>query len=148
MTGTSSTGPLHGVTLLDLTQGEAGRFCATLLADLGAYVTRIDDAADPGEASDSFVNRALLRNRHVARGGDPEVLLSAQLALHQAVLTDTVAPLLDFTAWPELIHCSITPFGLDSPWAQHSASDLVIQALSGFMELTGMPGRPPIRMGL
>jgi crotonobetainyl-CoA:carnitine CoA-transferase CaiB-like acyl-CoA transferase len=49
---------------------------------------------------------------------------------------------------PRLIVCSLTGFGQDGPWANRPSYDLVIQALSGAMSLTGEPGRPPLRMGI
>ena len=49
---------------------------------------------------------------------------------------------------PRIIVCSLTGFGEDGPWANRPSYDLVIQALSGAMSLTGEVGRPPVRMGI
>lgn len=49
---------------------------------------------------------------------------------------------------PGLIWTSITGFGLDGPWAKRPAYDMIVQALSGVMSLTGEPGRPSVRLGI
>lgn len=49
---------------------------------------------------------------------------------------------------PQLIMCSITPFGLTGPYKDYKASDLVASAMSGFMSLVGDPDRPPVRVTL
>jgi crotonobetainyl-CoA:carnitine CoA-transferase CaiB-like acyl-CoA transferase len=49
---------------------------------------------------------------------------------------------------PKIICCSITGFGSTSPYKDRPALDLLIQAYSGAMSMTGEPGRPPCRMGL
>lgn len=49
---------------------------------------------------------------------------------------------------PGIIYCSISGFGQSGPWSDRPAFDLIIQALSGVMSVTGEPGRPPMRMGL
>jgi crotonobetainyl-CoA:carnitine CoA-transferase CaiB-like acyl-CoA transferase len=46
---------------------------------------------------------------------------------------------------PRLVVISITPFGLDGPYATFEGADLVVEALSGYLALNGLPGRPPLR---
>jgi len=46
---------------------------------------------------------------------------------------------------PRLVWVSITPFGPDGPKAGYAATDLIVQAASGTMDLAGEPGRPPLR---
>ena len=46
---------------------------------------------------------------------------------------------------PGLVVVSVTPFGLDGPYADFSGTDLVVEALSGYLGLNGLPGRPPLR---
>jgi crotonobetainyl-CoA:carnitine CoA-transferase CaiB-like acyl-CoA transferase len=49
---------------------------------------------------------------------------------------------------PGLVYASITGFGQDGPRAPEPGYDAALQALSGLMELTGEPGRPPVKLGV
>jgi crotonobetainyl-CoA:carnitine CoA-transferase CaiB-like acyl-CoA transferase len=53
---------------------------------------------------------------------------------------------------PRLIYCSVTGFGQDGPYAERAGYDLMIQAMSGMMSITGhaddQPGGGPMRMGV
>jgi crotonobetainyl-CoA:carnitine CoA-transferase CaiB-like acyl-CoA transferase len=48
---------------------------------------------------------------------------------------------------PRLIHCAITGYGPDGPYARRSSLDLVVQAVSGLMAKTGFPDGPPTKVG-
>ncbi len=48
---------------------------------------------------------------------------------------------------PRLVHCSITGYGHDGPYARRSSLDLVVQAMSGLMAKTGFPDGPPTKVG-
>lgn len=48
-------------------------------------------------------------------------------------------------AFPKLVITSISPFGQDGPYAQYHGSDLVHFAMGGYLNMTGDPGRPPIK---
>jgi crotonobetainyl-CoA:carnitine CoA-transferase CaiB-like acyl-CoA transferase len=149
---TTHVGPLHGVTVLDLTTTEAGLFCGALLADMDAVVTRLHEAGAREEESDLYLSEVLLRNRNAFTVEAVEVAFRSLLSNSHVLLTDegSAVPVARSDALkvqPSLICCRISPFGEEGPWAERFGSDLVVQALSGFMELTGEPGRPPIRMG-
>jgi formyl-CoA transferase len=49
--------------------------------------------------------------------------------------------------YPRLVHCSITGYGHDGPYADRSSLDLVVQAVSGLMAKTGFPDGPPTKVG-
>ena len=49
---------------------------------------------------------------------------------------------------PRIIQCSVTGFGSDGAYKDFPALDLVIQAISGYLSITGEPGRPPARVGI
>jgi formyl-CoA transferase len=48
---------------------------------------------------------------------------------------------------PRLVHCSITGYGHDGPYASRSSLDLVVQAVSGLLAKTGFPDGPPTKVG-
>ena len=48
---------------------------------------------------------------------------------------------------PKLIMCSISGFGQDGPYANKPGNDLIAQAMSGFLDLVGNPGEPPVYPG-
>jgi crotonobetainyl-CoA:carnitine CoA-transferase CaiB-like acyl-CoA transferase len=49
---------------------------------------------------------------------------------------------------PRIIQCSVTGFGAAGAYKDYPALDLIIQAISGHMAITGEPGRPPVRVGI
>jgi crotonobetainyl-CoA:carnitine CoA-transferase CaiB-like acyl-CoA transferase len=49
---------------------------------------------------------------------------------------------------PRIISCSVTGFGEESPYRDHPSYDLIHQAMTGLMSITGEPGRPPVRAGI
>ena len=49
---------------------------------------------------------------------------------------------------PRLIYCSITGFGQDGPYAERAGYDLMVQAMSGMMSITGKPDSEPMRVGV
>jgi formyl-CoA transferase len=51
------------------------------------------------------------------------------------------------TLHPGLVHCTITGYGHDGPYAERSSLDLVVQAVSGMMAKTGFPDGPPTKVG-
>ena len=51
------------------------------------------------------------------------------------------------TRWPRLVHATISGFGQDGPYAKRTAYDLIIQAMSGLMSVTGAEDGGPARVG-
>jgi len=49
---------------------------------------------------------------------------------------------------PRIIQCSVTGYGLEGAYKDYPAVDIIIQAISGHMGITGEPGRPPVRVGI
>jgi len=79
-------------------------------------------------------------------------LLAVSDVLIENFVPGTLAKLdLDDTALerlnPRLVHCSITGYGHDGPYADRSSLDLVVQAVSGLMAKTGFPDGPPTKVG-
>ena len=166
MTRTSALGDLVG---LDLSHALAGPFASTMLGDYGAEIVKIEpldgDIARRwgppfygGEAA-YFVN--LNRNKKSValdlKHPEGKALFFRLLERADVVLENlrvgTVAKLgIDYERarerQPRIIYCSISGFGQDGPYRDRAALDLVVQAESGMMSITGEPGGRGVRAGV
>ncbi len=150
--------------VLELTQIMAGPFCGMLLADLGAEVIKIehpqggDDSrrmAPPYYNGESAAFIAMNRNKYgialdirAPQGND----ILWQLIATADVLVENFRPgtmaRLGFgyeqvhKRNPRLIYCSISGFGQTGPEAERGGFDLVAQAMSGLLSVTGSPDEP------
>jgi crotonobetainyl-CoA:carnitine CoA-transferase CaiB-like acyl-CoA transferase len=161
--------PLAGVVVLDLTQFLAGPFSTQILADLGARVIKLE--APQGDWSrtlpphfvgaESCYYLSINRNKDgvVVDMKDPRGLeLVKKLADRSDILMENFRPgVLDRLglAWdelsarnPGLIWASISGFGQDGPYRDRPAYDMIVQAMSGGMSMTGEPGRTAVRAGI
>lgn len=164
------TSPLEGIRILDLTVSVAGPFCSMLLADLGAEVIKIEPPAGDisrkwgppfvrDDASAYFY--ALNRNKKSVsldlKTEEGKRILTF-LIKQSDILIESFRPgvmtRLGFS-WegvhrinPKLIYCSITGYGQDGPSSDEPAFDLMVQARSGLMSVTGEPNRPPTKIGV
>jgi crotonobetainyl-CoA:carnitine CoA-transferase CaiB-like acyl-CoA transferase len=142
----AGTAPLHGVRVLEIGTHRAGAFAGAILADLGADVVKVAS----GE-SDAATRVAFDRGkRSVDPGGGDSV---GRLVGWADVVVDEDASWR--SAGPpagldHLVHCTITPFGDagNRPAADPASEDLLVQALSGNMDLTGFEGGPPTESGI
>ncbi|MGJ7492590.1 CaiB/BaiF CoA transferase family protein [Variovorax sp. ZT4R33] len=177
----SKEGALAGLKVLDLSRVLAGPWCTQILADLGADVVKIerpgvgDDTrgwgppflkdADGNDTDQATYFTACNRNKRsvTVDMATPEgqALLQRMAAQSDIVVenfkTGGLAQYgLDHeslrAANPRLIYCSVTGFGHDGPHAQRAGYDLMIQATSGMMSITGrpddVPGGGPLRVGV
>lgn len=161
--------PLEGLRILDFTRVLSGPFCTMLLGDLGAEVIKIEDmeGKDVTRHNHPFVGGEshyfLSVNRNKAGMAldlrSPEgVEIARKLALQADVIVENFRPgvmaRLGLGAEalrkenPRLIFCSLSAFGQTGPLRDKIAYDLVIQALTGAMAVTGEADHPPVRMGL
>ena len=139
--------------VLDITD-DRGYFCAKVLGDLGAEVTRLEK---PDTQRDYWwlaynTNKQLI---HLDIEKEPERVI--KLARNADFLIESFPPGhlenlgLGYAtlskANPRLIVTSITPFGQSGPYKDYKASDLEVMALSGVMNLLGDSDRPPVRLG-
>ena len=160
---------LDDVTVLDLSHALAGPFASTMLGDYGAEILKIEPldgeisrAWGPpfyGDESAYFVN--LNRNKKSvaldlkrAEGRDLffRMLERADVVLEN-LRVGTVARLgIDYARvrarQPRIIYCSISGFGQDGPYRDRAALDLVVQAESGMISITGEPGGRGVRCGV
>ncbi len=172
---------LDGLKVLDLSRVLAGPWCTQILADLGADVVKIerpgvgDDTRTWGppflknaqgeDTSQSTYFTACNRNKRSVTldMATPEgQALLKQMAAQSDIVVENFKTGglrqygLDYeslkTANPRLIYCSVTGFGHDGPHAQRAGYDLMIQATSGMMSITGrpdeVPGGGPLRVGV
>jgi crotonobetainyl-CoA:carnitine CoA-transferase CaiB-like acyl-CoA transferase len=161
---------LEGMVVLDCSQILAGPFCSMLLADMGADVIKVekpgggDDTrrmGPPFMSGESAAFLAMNRNKRsiVLDFKHPRGVEALKRMVRKAdVLIEnyrggTMDRLgLGYEALsavnPALIYCSISGFGRTGPYSQRAGFDLVAQGMSGMMTITGMPGSPPVKVGV
>jgi crotonobetainyl-CoA:carnitine CoA-transferase CaiB-like acyl-CoA transferase len=148
-------------------------FCTMLLADLGARVIKVESR----ERGRERVSLGIKRSRHGAEERVPAaqyrernklaitlelktprgVALFKELVRHADVVTENFSVgtmerlglgYEDLRAIrPDIIYASITAFGQHGPYAAQRGYDMLAQALSGYMSITGFPDGPPTRSG-
>jgi formyl-CoA transferase len=163
--------PLEGVRVLDISQVMAGPYACMLLADLGADVIKIEPPGTgdqvrgsmgfkmKGPDSMGFLN--MNRNkRSVTLNLKSEAgrALLLRMAKDADILIENYRPGamkrlgLGYEQVkevnPRLIYTSISGFGQTGPWSDRPGFDLMAQAMSGVMSVTGYPGGPPVKAGV
>ena len=164
------SGPLAGLTVLDLTRVLSGPYCTMVLADLGARVIKVEQPGTGddtrhwgppfvGEESAYFlsINRnkesVCLDFKHPGGRGVLERLLD-----RADVLVENFKPgTLDragfgweavHARWPKVIYASISGYGQTGPRRNEPGYDAVIQAEGGLMSVTGAGDGPAYRLGV
>ncbi len=162
--------PLEGLRVLDFSHALAGPHCSTMLADYGADVIKLETpgAGDiarawgvplPGGENSYFVS--LHRNK---RGISIDLKTDAgrELCLKLVEKCDVVLENFRVGALsklglgydvvrernPGIVYCSISGFGQDGPYRDRAALDLVVQAESGMISITGEPDSGGSRCGI
>jgi formyl-CoA transferase len=175
------TDALGHLRVLDLTRVLAGPWCTQLLADLGADVIKVErpgtgddtrawgppylkdaQGADTSEAAYYLAANRGKRSVTVDLAHPEGQRVVRRLAERADVVVENykVGQLvrygLDYASLaainPRLIYCSITGFGQDGPHAERAGYDFIIQAMGGFMSITGerddKPGGGPQKAGI
>lgn len=157
--------PLSDVTVVDLTQVIAGPFATMMMGDMGADVIKVE-ATDRGDLSRQWQPRpeyfdTLNRNKRsvsvdLSTEQGQEVVRS--LLEDADVFVENMKPggMEKFNLTyeevakinPNIIYCSISGFGSDSPYDSLPAWDIIIQAMSGVMGITGEADGEPVWCGL
>ena len=171
------TGPLHGITVFDLTRILAGPTCTQILGDLGADVIKVeqpgkgddtrnfappflkDEAGNETKESAYFCSSN--RNKRsitldLAKTEGQELarrLIQRSDVLVENFKTGGLAKYgLSYQQLqpdsPALVYCSITGFGQTGPYATRPGYDVLIQAMGGFMSITGESDREPQKGGV
>ncbi|GAB3451050.1 CaiB/BaiF CoA transferase family protein [Actinophytocola sediminis] len=162
---------LEHLTIIDLTQVMAGPFCCQLLGDLGADVIKVEPV-DRGDATreatghrlaggESSAFLAVNRNK---RGIAIDLRSTAGLAaFHRLVgsadvVVESFRPGVaarlgvDYPALRRInervVYASISGFGQTGPYAGRPGYDLIAQAMSGIMSVTGDPAGEPVKSGV
>jgi formyl-CoA transferase/CoA:oxalate CoA-transferase len=164
-----TTAALADVVVLDLSHALAGPFAATMLGDYGAEIIKIEPL--DGEISRHwgppfydgesayFVN--LNRNKKSVavdlKHPEGRAIFFRLLERADVVLENlrvgTVAKLgIDYARvrerQPRIVYCSVSGFGQDGPYRDRAALDLIVQAESGMISITGEPGGRGVRAGV
>ena len=154
---------LKGIRVLDFGRYIAGPLCATVLADFGADVIRVErrgggedrtlvPVTPEGEGS---VFLQLGRNKRSitldVRRPEAAAILERLIASADVIVVNVPEPALpamglDYpqvrAVRPDVIHCNVSSFGAHGPWAARSGFDSIGQAMSGAVYLSGQPGQP------
>ncbi len=164
---------LDDITVLDLSHALAGPFASTLLGDYGADIIKIEPLdgeiarawgppfyqRDDRVETAYFVNlnrnkRSVTLDLKQAEGRDIffRLLDGADVVLEN-LRVGTVAKLgIDYARacarQPRIIYCSVSGFGQDGPYRDRAALDLVVQAESGMISITGEAGGHGVRCGV
>lgn len=168
MVDTGHPHSLEGLRVLDMSRVLAGPFCSMILADLGAEVIKIetpwgDDSRNfgPDFKGDSAYYRLFNRSKKgitLNLKEDADLNTLRELVQRADVLVENFRPgvmeklgispesLMELN--PQLIVTSISGFGQSGSMSKAPAYDLVAQAMSGIMSVTGWPGGRPTRVGI
>lgn len=156
--------PLAGVRVVEVAQLVSAPYCGTLLAELGADVVKVEPPhGDMSRQFGPFLDGESVYYRAVNRGkrcltldlssADGRAVLMREIAGADVLLHNlrvgaarrlgvTAVQLQD--AHPRLVVCEVSAFGADD---DRVGVDLIFQAESGLMRVTGHPGGPPTRVG-
>lgn len=161
---------LSNIRVLDITRMLAGPYASMLLADMGAEVIKIEEPEVGDEIrrmGPPFINdvsayfiainrnkKSLTLNLKSEKGRE----IFYKLVSKSDVVLDNFRPGIlkklecDYETLkhhnPKIISCSLTSFGEEGELKDLPAFDLIIQAFSGAMSITGEPGHPPVRLGI
>lgn len=161
-------GPLNGVTVIDLTHMLSGPYCTWLLGSLGASIVKVERreggdftrAIAPMIADESLYFMSINRNKRsitLDLKSDSGQDVFRKLVKKADILVENnragamerlgLSPDSLWSINPGLIYASITGFGQDGPYSHRSSFDVVAQAMSGMMSITGDPDGGPCRVG-
>jgi len=160
--------PLAGIRVIELANFIAGPLAGTLLADMGADVIKIEPpkgdmgrAMPPRQQNESVSFVALNRNKRslvldLKQPAAREVLL--KLAARSDVFLEAYRPgalekiglgAADVkTANPKIVYTSVSGFGQTGPYRRRAGVNLIIEAFSGVLSVTGEPDKMPTRPGV
>lgn len=164
--------PLSGLRVLDFSQFLAGPYAALKLADLGADVVKVERAGvgdlsrrlyltDTRVGGDSTIFHAINRNKRsvsVDMKSEADRAAIRELVMGADVVLQNFRPgVMDRLGFgyeavkalnPKVVYGSVTGYGTEGPWVDLPGQDLLAQARSGMMWLTGGAEDGPVAVGL
>ena len=166
----TATGPLDGVTVLDLTRVLSGPYCTMMLADMGARVLKVEQPGKgddtrawgpPFQEGESAYFLSINRNKESVtlnlKHPDGRRVLDALIARADVLVENFRPGTLDRMGLgyrevsarrPELVYCSISGFGQTGPRRSEPGYDAVLQGEGGLMSITGSDDGPGYRLGV
>lgn len=160
---------LEGLLVLDLSHVMAGPFCAMLLGDLGADVIKVEKPGGedsrrfgpPFISGESVAFLGLNRNKRdicINLKTDEGRTIVRELATKADVLIENFKPSTMANLGlgyqdlrrlnQKLVYCSISGFGQTGDYRERGGFDLIAQAMSGLIGVTGYPDGPPTKVGV
>lgn len=161
--------PLEGVRILELGQVIAGTYGSQVLSDLGAEVIKVETPeGDLGRNPSVAPYRGLSGLFLTLNRNKQSIVINLKTEAGRKIFYDLVKVSdvvvdnfrpgvlerlqVDYATLsainPRIIQCSVTGFGTEGAYKNYPAFDIIIQAISGHMAITGEPGRPPARVGI
>jgi crotonobetainyl-CoA:carnitine CoA-transferase CaiB-like acyl-CoA transferase len=164
----SSSGPLRGIRVLDVSTFLAGPYAATLLGDLGADVIKVEPPSGdesrhlgPERAGERAPFVAVNRNKRgiVLDLEEPRgrAVFDRLLATSDVLITNVREPALSRLGLSyqeackqraDIIWAGVTAFGTGGPYAGRPGIDFLAQGYGGLVSVNGQPDEPPIRVAV
>lgn len=161
------SGILEGIRVLDLTQAYSGPFCAMHLADQGAEVIKIEPAQgeqsrfftplkNGGSAYYAYLNRNKKGMTLDLKNEEAKEVLWKLIETADVIIENFKVGKFEEMGFtyekmkevnPKIIYGSISGFGLDGPMAKRPCYDIVAQAISGMMSITGHIDSDCVKVG-
>ena len=163
------TKPLEGLKVIDLTTAMSGPFCTMILADYGADVIKIESPAGDQARTWGPLDVATGESEYFAifNRGKRSVSLNLKAPQGKAMLFDLIRDAdlvvenfkpgvtaklgIDYAAVrevnPAILYASVSGFGQTGPLSHRPCYDIVAQAMSGILDLTGYPDQDPVKVG-
>ena len=159
--------PFSNLKVLDFSADFAGSYCSKLLADFGAPVKKIiyegrgDRSASYGPFIDDFRDSKSSAMFHYMNYNKEVIPVPEGTQLNEKLLLSADLLIEDFSSKdfnfcgldlekirklnPDILICSLTPFGRETEWVDKPWSDLTIQALTGMCSVNGEQGKAPLK---
>lgn len=160
---------LEGIRVLDFTTNAAGPVSGGMLADYGAEVIKIERPGtgadernfgvqvEPGKSMlSAWFNRGKKSVTLDLKDPDAIALILKMVPDFDVLIENNRPGVMDRLGLgyeklhelnPKLIYCSVTAFGQQGPYAKKPGYDLIAQAMSGMMDITGEKNGPPMKHG-